>query len=642
MKSLSTVPSGSISIYQLYQDAIYAWDRLQSRKDDSGPVKTGFHYRTRVSSDYNYTWADTLNLLPTYYSMYKITNDTSYLDQAWVMFQNLIQYSTRIVNRGNKTGRAIFGYDWTTDTILEPYVAPAVFFAPIALEDPRYIPYFEQLVRGNHELFTSPSNLLYSSLDSSTGQIVSTDFHLTWKNAGLKKLSQLLWIYKITGNNTYKQWADEFIEGIWSLRSPKTNLLPREVNAETKAVRDSTIAHYDMTGWLNILELAYFLNDQNKLAGTGNNTYYDLIDKTASAIASYMWRIATTPPLWVYKCTYSTENIQNAQTSAIPEMNAIWVDYAMIRAFEITGKAEFLEKAIEDFDTEFMGSDPVYPTGVLMSKSLVIHSPSTFKTQSQFGASANLMVARTASLVFHYTQDPKYLDKAYAHYQQFMSKHRFAKGYSNLIDTNTMQPMTYGGNQPIVFDLAPIEAILALQNAIIPSYDVMIDWAYGNPTSLPNDYGLPGAFTGVSVDVDQKRIRLESVNAKSSGFILLNFTRNGIIKDVLMDGTPYDQYANSTLFPATGIHSYLITFDGTLPPPIIVSNTSTATATTSSSSTSLGTTQVPSSDPSTGKTTSKASSTETTTITNTSEGFMMIPLLLGISVIFILRRHLQK
>ena len=40
--------ANSLPIFQLYQDAKYAWDQLQLRKDVYGPNKTGLFYGTDV------------------------------------------------------------------------------------------------------------------------------------------------------------------------------------------------------------------------------------------------------------------------------------------------------------------------------------------------------------------------------------------------------------------------------------------------------------------------------------------------------------------------------------------------------------------------------------------------------------------
>ncbi|MFX0062404.1 MAG: glycoside hydrolase family 47 protein [Candidatus Hermodarchaeota archaeon] len=545
---------GSLSIFQLWGDAKYAWDKLQTRRDKYGPIQTAMYFTTEVVTNVNTSTAYSSQLLATFYAMYKITNDSSYLDAAWEMFQDIVKYCMWPVSRENKTGDVLFSYDWEIDQILTSAVGPVNLFVPIALEDSRYIPYFERLITGSHELFWSPSNLIYNKIRPSDGSILETHHHLTWWSSVHGKIIQLFWMYKVTGNETYKQWADETIEGTWAFRSPTTNLLPREINAASGTVRDTTVSHYDMAGWLCALELGYILTGKNKSAGTGSYTYYDLIFQAAKAITTWMWRNNR----WVYKCSYS----DGYQTSSIPEMNSLYVDYALICAYEITGEEEFLEKAIIDFDTEYMGSDPVIPNGVLMHNSLVIHSPSTYSTQSQFTSSSNLMFSRTAYLIYLHTRNERYLKKSYVHYRQLMSKHKFEKGYSTRIDTATMEPGgLYNGNYPKVFDLAPIKAIFALQNALIPSENVSIDMGYGLSTSSPNGYGFLGALTNITVDIDQSLIQLDSVNASSGGYIFINFTNQRTIDRVEMDGQEYTHFNGCFLFCEEGLHSYRIFID---------------------------------------------------------------------------------
>ncbi|MFX1254453.1 MAG: hypothetical protein ACFFCZ_22765 [Promethearchaeota archaeon] len=545
---------GSVSILQMWEDAKYAWNKLQTRRDKYGPVQTAMYFSTEVVANVNSSTAYSPQLLATFYAMYKLTNDSSYLDAAWEMFQDIVSLCMFPVSRENKTGEVLFSYDWKTDQILNSTVVPVSLFIPIALEDHRYIPYFERLIAGSHELFWSPNNLIYNKINSVDGSIKETHHHLTWWSSVHGKIMQLFWMYKVTGNETYKQWADETIEGTWAYRSSTTNLLPREINADSGTVQDSSVSHYDMAGWLCALELGYLLTGKNKSAGTGAHTYYDLIFQTAKAITTWMWRTNR----WVYKCTYSN----GAQSFSIPEMNSLYVDYALVCAYEIIGEEEFLEKAIIDFDTEYMGSDPIFPNGVLMYNSLVVHSPATYATQSQFTSSSNLMFSRTAYLIYLHTRNDIYLKKSYVHYQQLMSKHRFEKGYATRVNTATMQPDgKYNGNYPQVFDLAPTKAIFALQNALIPSKNVSIDMGYGLSTSSPNGYGYLGALTNVKVDINQSLIQLDSVNASTGGYIFVNYTNQRSIDRVEMDGQKYIYFKDNFLFCEEGIHSYRIFID---------------------------------------------------------------------------------
>ncbi|MFX1535115.1 MAG: hypothetical protein ACFFDI_12895, partial [Promethearchaeota archaeon] len=548
-----TIPQGSISIIEILNDCLYAWDKLQTRRDMYGPNQTSMYFKTEVVSNSNYSQAYSVELLPTFYAMYKITNDSSYLDAAWEMFQDILTYCLGRISRENKTGEVLFRYNWETDQIDNSSVNPITVFVPIALEDPRYIPYFERLIAGSHELFWSPANLIYKTI-SIDGTILASDQHITWGPSTHRKIIQLFWMYEVTGNETYKQWADETIEAIWAIRSTTTNLIPRMVDSITGEVRDSSISHYDMAGWLNALELAYIITGRNNSEGTGSNTYYDLIFKAAKAITTYMWRSNR----WVYRCTYSS----GAQSSTLPEMNSVYVDYALIRAYEITGEEEFLQKAIIDFDTEYMGSDPVVPNGLLMHRSLVIHSPATYSTQSQFMGSSNLMFARTAYLMYLYTRNETYLKKNYVHYRQLMSKHRFEKGYTHLLDTANMQPYPlYNGLPAIVFDLAPTKAIFAFQNAFIPSENVSLDLGYGLSTSSPNGYGVAGALPQVTVDVNQQLIQLDIVAADSEGYLFVNYSRGASINHVKIDGQPYTCFEGNTLFCEEGTHTYRIFFE---------------------------------------------------------------------------------
>ncbi|MFW9991569.1 MAG: hypothetical protein ACFFD4_05885, partial [Candidatus Odinarchaeota archaeon] len=578
-KSLEDVSDYGISIYGLYLDAKYAWDRLQTRKDNWGPRNTSMYFSTQVLSNTNFTDAYTTSLLNVMYAMYKLSGDSQYLDDGWEMFQEIWDSCYGTVSSGSKTGEVLFRYSWETDTVLNTTAGLTPVFPPLILEDPRYESYFDRLTDGNHKLFWSPINLTYSVINAADGSIPSSSYcHLTWGPGLHWKINVLLWMYAVTSNMTYKQWADDTIEAIWSLRSQSTNLLPREVNADSGAVIRSSVTHYDMTGFLNGLELAYYFSGNNKSAGTGRNTYFDLIDKTARAIATYFWE--NTLQRWIYSRSYNDPVIR----SGIPEMNSFYVDYAMIRAYEITGVEEYLQKAIADFDTEFMGTDPDVPNGVLMHNSLVIHSPNTLNTQSGLSESSNTMVPRTAYLIYLYTRDNAYLRKAGVHYQQMATKHRFEKGYTQWLNTATMQPYaSYMGYPPYIYDFAPYMGFLALQNAIVPSESVSIDWGYGLSTSLPTVYASIGAFTGVNVDINQRSVYLDSVNATNGGNITINFGTGSVISQMEMDGLSYENFDGNVFQCTSDTHSYKVFFT----PPEEPKTTTVSTTTTGSTSTGV-------------------------------------------------------
>ncbi len=554
----------SIPIYQLYLDAKYAWDKLQLRKDVYGPNQTGFFYSTAVQSNTNDSIVNNLGYLPVFYSMYKITNDSSYLELASDLFSQVLEYQTSQILVSNSSYNVIVHYDWKNDILADSSIYPIALYVPIALEDSSYIPYFEDLLSTSHDIFWSPNNLIYNAR-SKDGAITGTNCHLTWGSSISKKIIQLLWLSELTGNSTYKHWADETINAVWSYSS-NSYLLPRGVNPITGLVIDPSVTHYDMAGWLSALELAYFLNGRNDTAGTGNYTYFDLINKTALGISNHMWHPFA--QRWNYKNTWD-----------IPEMNAIYVDYAMILAYEITKNEDFLNKAVKDFENGFMGSDLVKPNGVLMSNSLIIHSPNTLKYQCQFSGSSNIMVVRTANLIFQYTRNETFLEKAKYHYNWLMTTHRFPKGYTNMLNTGTLQPYGYYNDRPaMIFDQAPYLAILALPSSFIPSENVKIDWGYGLTTTMPDGYGMPGAFTGISIDIASKRVTLKSVSSGSEGTIFIDFAENLNIQSVLLDGnTLYSSFTGKTLYCEEGIHSYTITFNGSFP----LYNSTTETITTS-------------------------------------------------------------
>ncbi|MHA2246047.1 MAG: hypothetical protein ACXADY_13875 [Candidatus Hodarchaeales archaeon] len=586
IKSDSESSLPAIPIYQLYLDAKYAWDKLQLRKDIYGPIKTDFFYSTEVLSNENSSIINNLGFLLVYYSMFKMTNDSNYLDSARDLFSKIIELQTNKVTINNSDYNMIANYDWANDILVDDSINKIGYYAPIAMEDSSYLPFFEEFTSTSHALFWSPNNLIYPSRNKD-GTISGTNCHLTWGSSISRAITQLLWMAELTGNSTYKQWADDTIESVWGYRS-NSFLLPRSINPLTGGINDKSVSHYDMAGWLCAIELAYLLNDRSNTAGTGTYTYFDIINKTAQGIANHMWN-PSLPQRWGYKTQYDT----TGTSVSIPEMNAVYVDYAMILAYEITKNEEFLNKAIIDFENEFMGSDPIIPNGVLMSNSLIIHSPNTYQNQCQFTGSSNVMVARTANLIFQYTRNEDFLQKAKYHYNQLTTTHKFAKGYTHMLNSKTLQPYSnYNGNPAMVFDFAPSLALLALPCSFIPSESVSIDWGYGLTTTMPDGYGLPGVFTGVSIDIEAKRLTLNSVSSESDGTIYICFAENATIQSVKLDGeNPYSSFSGNTLFCEEGTHSYTITFKE-FSTPSSTSSSGTETSTSSSDTQTNQSTQV--------------------------------------------------
>ncbi|MHA1972136.1 MAG: hypothetical protein ACTSW1_04015 [Candidatus Hodarchaeales archaeon] len=608
----------TISIYQLYKDALYAWQRLQTRRDFYGSVSTGLYFRTEVQTNKNSTHSYSLGVLPIFYSLYKISNDSIFLDLARETLESVWKYCISNITVNGDTFSVQVGYDWLKDETLDSSFSLPYIFVPIALEDSFYLPYFEKIISDSHALFWSESNLIHQSLNTS-GAVLGTNCHLTWGTGTSRQITQLLWLYELTNNETYKLWADQTIEAIWGYRSG-VNLLPRSINSLTGSVADTTVSHYDMAGWLNALELAFYLHNSSHTAGTGLHTYFDLINDTAHAISKYFWYPSKNR--WVYKCKYNSGD----KSYSIPEMNSIYVDYALLLAYNITGEETFLEKARTDFTNEFLGDDPAIPNGVLMDNSLIIHSPSTFSHQSQFCASANKMVARTAALLFQYSGEDVLLMKAKYHYNQLIEKHRFPKGYTHLLNTNTSTPYSsYNGNPALVFDGAPYLSSLALPSSFLPSNGTIIDWGYGLPTTMPEGYGLPGAFTGVEIDIKNRRVLLKEVEAPSNGTIFINFAETSEIENVIIDGSEnYTVFEGNLLTCRQGTHSYLITFsefeDITTSSqlPTTTSSTMATSSSSHSSSTSSSTSSVTTTETTSSTTSSDDSSTSVNTTPSTS------------------------
>lgn len=554
-KGKETIDLETITIKQLYEDASFAWECFQTRRDIYGPLETELYFTTEIETNINGTPAGSFENLDIFYSMFIMTNDQYYLDKGLAMVEDMFKYSTCNFSKNNKTLQAFVSYDWRNDETTITSLYPPILYMPLAEADPRFLPYFEKILVDSHEMFWSPINLVYKGV-TIDGDILTRQTHITWGISLHKQIQQFYWLYFLTENSTYKNWADETVEAYWNCRSRTTNLLPRNVDSDNGGALDSSISHYDMANWLNTLLVAFILNNNDKSAGTGINTYYDLIEASADAISNYMWNSNR----WVYKCTYTT----GFQSSPIPEMNSFYVDYAMIRAYEIIGKQEYLDKAILDFDTEFMGSDPKYPNGVLMAKSLVIHSPSTLGRQSQFTGSSNHMVARTAYMIYLYTRNSSYLAKSKVHYEQLMSKHKFSNGYARILDTSTFEPFpNYLGDKTKYYDRAAMQSVLSLQNAFITSSEaIQINWAFGLNTSLPDCYGKPGAITNVRVDCVNNIVYLKSVKSSvSNGTISINYDPDLTIRRVEENGLNYNNFFDSTLEVSPGIHEYTIYFD---------------------------------------------------------------------------------
>ncbi|MHA2176687.1 MAG: hypothetical protein ACXABI_17820, partial [Candidatus Hodarchaeales archaeon] len=130
--TLSDYSSCSIPIVQLYQDAKYAYDKMQLRQDIYNPNQTGFYFSTEVIENRNYTVTNNLGHSTIFYVMYKMTNDSNYLDLARNLFLNILKYCSGQINVSNTIYNSIVSYDWKNDIILDSSFSPLGIFLPIA------------------------------------------------------------------------------------------------------------------------------------------------------------------------------------------------------------------------------------------------------------------------------------------------------------------------------------------------------------------------------------------------------------------------------------------------------------------------------------------------------------------------------
>ena len=157
--------TAAIYILQLYSHAKYAWDRLQRRKDTYSPIKTGFYYSTEITNRRDYPLVNNLELLQVCYAMYKITNDTLFLQEAKTLFLSILEYNLAKITIENKLYAVFHNYNWEEDVLFNSTFSPINLYVPLAIEDPYFVSYFETLLSTNHEIFWSPKNLVYQSRD---------------------------------------------------------------------------------------------------------------------------------------------------------------------------------------------------------------------------------------------------------------------------------------------------------------------------------------------------------------------------------------------------------------------------------------------------------------------------------------------
>jgi len=324
-----------ISIKNLYEDALFSWEKLQLRKDIYGKTKTGLYFSQEIETQKNMTSVIGGEVLGILYALYKISGNRSYLDLAWSYWNKILTYCLKQIVVKNETYYVLSNYDWLKDEKVGSDLYLFNTYQPIIFEDKRFLKAFEETFVSSYKLFFANTSLLIESIDE-FGDVRSSVHHITWTGVH-RKLTQLIWLYYFTKNTTYKSWIDASIEAIWDSRSSETDLLPRRLDALNGIVTDSTISHYDMACWLNVLQLLYIVNDYDMEAGTGSNTYFDLMNETSKAIVKHFW--LSSDNRWVYRCSYETGNY----AMRLAEMNAFYVDSALIRSYELTGVQDYLD-----------------------------------------------------------------------------------------------------------------------------------------------------------------------------------------------------------------------------------------------------------------------------------------------------------
>ena len=511
---------------KIVDDAKYANQGSLLIRDQhyENPHNLSVHFNTHSESFYDVT---TFDLLHSGISIFEITGDEKYLDQA----RNVAD----VIEQHLLLDGQVHGYHPKAELFfLESNQNVLRDLAPLALYDSSYEKLTRSIADGilknqmNHE-----TNLFYIAYPSQSTSILEMDMSYD----GSAALESLLLAYEITDETKYLEQVKQTILSYWELRNPETNLIPSSINADDLSVEKEFMQQYGAGIFLKILLHYYYLTDDPEIFGI-MKTYHD-------AVIQNFWGDGT----WHYRVN-SDGSIKSDQLEA----NYAKLDDVLILLSDLDPFT---------FDTSFdyakMDYDKSFQSKIDVANDLVIHSVQTGDILGEKGSSQSMMQyafiinQNVGTRLFSDTNDTEYLKSLKEFYHSIILNHKRDLGYAFGIDAYTLDDTELGY---LLNQRAPGMISNKINLTFIPTDGVKIIWTkIGNheiTEQFITTFHDSGRFNQIEFDYEDKSILFHAVY--NSGKIIFADE----IESVLVDGDDYSDFNSHILNTIDGKHTYHI------------------------------------------------------------------------------------
>ncbi len=526
-------PSKSLTWDEIVANGQIAYNHFMNQRDYPYYFSTCYNYHTHTNESSARPY-----LIHSIYQ-YLITSDEAYLNTTKRTADDIRNY---LLGANNCV------YLWNpvthsrTTSTLETHDVATILHSLILLAriDNSYLSLAQNISDGIINKYINPNNnLLCYAIYSDT---------VPFANEEMLIVKDLLMMYELTGNITYRDKALDILTASWALRDPVTNLLGFTYYTDGR-IKDPELKQGGTGGgFLNALNYAYYI--------TQDPTVKTMIEDYSQAINNYVY----SDQLESYRYrTYMNGTYSSSHN--IYEFCYGWLDDAMIRAYHITNNPTTYTTAKTTFDTSFMD-------WVTVRNFLVVHG--TYPSGVYFGGvdysnhqSAlyhTFSIPFVGYMMYLETHDESYLDLSIQFYHQLMLKHKRENpaGYIVSIDPYTFGDDSYLGylSSPQAMFLPTIMAPL-----LIWPVNATVDWNLGFNKPMSGTYLTPVEYRNVSFDYANKTIAFDSITKNGfRGHIKLP---GMTIKEVKLPNNEFAIYAdNDTFYVNDGTDSYTVTVSG--------------------------------------------------------------------------------
>jgi hypothetical protein len=531
-----------VAIYQLDSPSTsLTWDEIVA----NGQVAYNHFMNQRVypyyfSTRYNYhTHTNESVALPyLIHSIYQylITSDEAYLNTTKRTADDIRNYLFLGVDN--------CVYSWNpvthsrTTATLETHDVATILHSLILLAriDNSYIALAERITNGIVNKYINPNNNLLCS------NICSAGYGTNFANEEMLIVKDLLMMYELTGNITYRDKALDILIASWALRDPVTNLLGISYYPDGTVIDPEMKQGGTGGGFLNSLNYAYYI--------TQDPTVKTMIEDYSQAMNNYIY----SDQLKAYRYRTYTSGWYNPSHN-IYEFCYGWLDDAMIRAYHITNNPTTYTTANTDFNTSFMD-------WLTIRNFLVVHgtNPNGNDYTYQSVIYHTFSIPFVGYMMYLETGDESYLDLSIQFYHQLMLKHKRENpaGYIVSINPYTFEDESYLGylSSPQAMFLPTIMVPL-----LIRPVNATVDWNLGFNKPMSGTYLTPVEYRNVSFDYASKTIAFDSITKDGfRGHIKLP---GMTIKEVKLPNNEFAIYTdNDTFYVNEGTDSYTVTVSG--------------------------------------------------------------------------------